>query len=125
MIENGENHMSKITILHNPRCSKSREALAIAEENGSEIEIVKYLDDTPSKEELKSIYKMLGLSSVREWMRIKEDIYKELELSKEDDEEKLFDAMVKYPKLIERPVIIKGKKAIIGRPTSIIEDFIK
>jgi len=117
--------MSKITILHNPRCSKSREALAIAEENGSEIEIVKYLDDTPSKEELKSIYKMLGLSSVREWMRTKEDIYKELELSKEDDEEKLFDAMVKYPKLIERPVIIKGKKAIIGRPTSIIEDFIK
>ena len=67
---------------------------------------------------------MLGLSA-RELMRIKEDIYKELNLKEEQDEEKLIASMVEYPKLIERPIIIKDGKAIIGRPTSIVADFIR
>jgi len=117
--------MSQTVIWHNPRCSKSREAVAISEELNAKSEIVKYLDETPSKEELKQVLKMLGFSSAREWMRTKEDIYKELNLKEESDEERLLDAMVAHPKLIERPVIIKGEKAIIGRPTSIIADFIK
>ena len=116
--------MIKTTIWHNPRCSKSREAVSISEEIGMESTIIKYLDTKPNKDELKSVLKMLGFSSAREWMRVKEDIYKELNLKEESDEEKLLDAMLANPKLIERPVIIKGDKAIIGRPTSIIADFI-
>ena len=117
--------MAKTTIWHNPRCSKSREAVSISEEVGVDTQLLKYLDETPSKEELKKVLKMLGFASAREWMRTKEDIYKELDLANESDEEKLLDAMVANPKLIERPVLIKGNKAIIGRPTSIIADFLK
>jgi len=117
--------MQNIQIWHNPRCSKSREALKISEEVGVESDIVKYLDEKPSKEELTKVLKLLGFSSAREWMRTKEDIYKELDLKNVEDEEALLDAMVENPKLIERPVIIKGDKAIIGRPTEIIADFLK
>jgi len=117
--------MAKTTIWHNPRCSKSREAVSISEEVGVDTQLLKYLDETPSKEELKEVLKMLGFASAREWMRTKEDIYKELDLANETDEEKLLDAMLANPKLIERPVLIKGNKAIIGRPTSIIADFLK
>lgn len=107
--------MEKITIWHNPRCSKSREALLLLEDNGCEKEVVKYLESTPSKEELKNVLSMLGISA-RELMRTKEDLYKELDLQNETDEEKLIGAMVANPKLIERPVVIKNGKAIIARP---------
>ena len=107
--------MKDITIWHNPRCSKSRQALAILDENGCEKEIVKYLEQTPNKSEIKKVLGMLGLSA-RELMRTKEDIYKELDLKNEHNEEKLIEAMANNPKLIERPVIIKGNKAIIARP---------
>ena len=116
--------MEKVTIWHNPRCSKSREAISIAEENNANSEVFKYLDANPSVDELKTVLSMLGFSSAREWMRTKEDIYKELDLKNENDEEKLLLAMAQNPKLIERPVLIKNNKAIIGRPTSIIADFL-
>lgn len=115
----------KTTIWHNPRCSKSREAVALAEEGGADNEIRKYLDDAPNLAELKDVFEMLQLSSVREWMRTGESIYKELNLKDEIDEDKLLQAMLDNPKLIQRPVLIKGNKAIIGRPFSIIEDFLK
>ena len=117
--------MTKTTIWHNPRCSKSREALSIADENGVEVTIIKYLNESPSREELSETLKLLGFSTAREWMRTKEDIYKELNLQDIEDEEKLLEAMFQNPKLMERPVIIKGNKAIIGRPTSIIAEFLK
>jgi arsenate reductase len=107
--------MSKLTILHNPRCSKSREALKILEENGVNAEIVKYLDTPPSEDEIKNILKMLGISA-RKLMRTKEDIYKELKLKDVTDEDALIKAMVEHPKLIERPIVIKDGKAVIGRP---------
>ena len=107
--------MSKVTIYHNPRCSKSREALKLLEEQGADVEVVKYLDTPPSKEELKSLLKMLGISA-RELMRTKEAIYKELGLGDVEDEEKLIEAMVEHPRLIERPIVIKDGKAVIGRP---------
>ncbi len=107
--------MSKVTIYHNPRCSKSREALKLLEEQGADVEVVKYLDTPPSKEELKSLLKMLGISA-RELMRTKEAIYKELGLGDVEDEEKLIEAMVAHPRLIERPIVIKDGKAVIGRP---------
>jgi len=117
--------MNDVKIWHNPRCSKSREAISILEESNCESEVVKYLEEELSKERIKETLKLLGFSSAREWMRTKEAIYKELNLQEESNEEKLIEAMVANPKLIERPVIIKGDKAIIGRPTSIIKDFLK
>jgi len=118
--------MNKLTILHNPRCSKSREALKILEQNDMNVKIVKYLEERPSKEQLKNILKMLGYKSAKEMMRTKEAIYKELDLKNEHDEDKLIEAMVKHPKLIERPIIIKNdKEAIIARPPEKAKEFLK
>ncbi len=115
--------MNIITIWHNPRCSKSREALSILEENGCDKNIVKYLDENIDYIQLKETLTLLGLKP-RELMRTKEDIYKELDLINEHDEDRLIDAMVANPILIERPIIFKGNKAIIGRPTSRIIEFL-
>lgn len=115
--------MQEITIWHNPKCSKSREAMKILEDNECEAEVVKYLESNPNETEIKTILKMLGVTP-RELMRQKEDIYKELKLKDETDDQKLILAMVEHPKLIERPVIIKGDKAIIGRPTEKIAEFL-
>ncbi len=115
--------MKKITIWHNPKCSKSREAMSILEENSCESEIVKYLETKPNTQEIKDILNMLGLNA-RDLMRTKEDIYKELNLKDENNEERLIEAMAEHQKLIERPIIIKEGKAIIGRPTSRIAEFL-
>ena len=113
--------MQNVKIWHNPRCSKSRSAVALLEEKGVEAEIVKYLETPPTKEELREMLKMLDISA-RELMRTKEDVYKALNLKEENDEDKLIDAMVSNPKLIERPIVIKNGKAAIGRPVeNIIE----
>jgi len=113
--------MANVTIWHNPRCSKSRNAVALLEEKGIEHEVVKYLDTPPTREELVEVLKMLGLSA-RELMRTKEELYKELKLKDETEEEKLIAAMVENPRLIERPIVIKNGKAAIGRP---IENIIE
>jgi len=108
--------MEKITIWHNPRCSKSRDSFKLLEEKGLEAEVVKYLDEVPTKEELQNMLKMLGMDSAQELMRTKEAIYKELNLKEESSEEALLEAMIANPKLIERPIVIKGNRAVIGRP---------
>jgi len=115
--------MSKVTIWHNPRCSKSRNAVTLLEEQGIETDVVKYLDTPPSKEELVEMLKMLGLSA-RALMRTKEAIYKELGLKDVSDEDALIEAMVANPKLIERPVVIKDGKAAIGRPIENIVELL-
>ncbi len=112
--------MANVTIWHNPRCGKSRDGLKLLEEKGIDAEVVKYLDTPPTKDELVEVLKMLGISA-RELMRTKEAIYKELDLKNENDEDKLIEAMVVNPKLIERPVVIKDGKAAIGRPLENIE----
>jgi len=117
--------MEKVEIWHNPRCSKSREALAILDELETPKEVVKYLEEHPSKEQLKNVLSMLGYKSARDMMRTKEAIYKELNLKEEHDEEKLLDAMAEHPKLIERPIIIKGDKAIIARPPQKAKEFLE
>jgi arsenate reductase len=116
--------MANITIWHNPRCSKSRNAVTLLEEKGIEADVVKYLDTPPTKEELVALLKMLGISA-RELMRTKEAIYKELNLKEETDEEKLIEAMVENPKLIERPIVMKHGKAAIGRPIENIVELLK
>ncbi|PSW03992.1 arsenate reductase (glutaredoxin) [Photobacterium lipolyticum] len=114
-----------VTIYHNPRCSKSRQTLALIEEQGVAPEIVKYLDDTPTADELKGLFAKLGYSSVREMMRTKEDVYKELSLGEDSvTEEQLFDAMAANPKLIERPIVVNGDKAAIGRPPEQVLDIL-
>ncbi len=116
--------MSKVQIWHNPRCSKSRNALALLEEKGVEAEVVKYLETPHNSEEIKTLLNMLGIDA-RALMRTKEEIYKELNLKEVEDEEKLIAAMVENPKLIERPIVIKDGKAAIGRPIENIIEFIK
>lgn len=107
----------QVTIYHNPRCSKSRETLALLQEQGIEPQIIQYIDTPPDAATLKTLLKELGFSSARQLMRHKEDLYKELNLADESlTEDQLIDAMVNHPKLIERPIVVKGKKARIGRP---------
>ncbi|WP_373029417.1 arsenate reductase (glutaredoxin) [Sulfurovum sp.] len=115
--------MANVTIWHNPRCSKSRNAAALLEEKGIDAEVVKYLDTPPTKEELTAVLKMLGITA-RELMRTKEDIYKELNLKEVTDEDKLIEAMVENPKLIERPIVMKDGKAAIGRPLENIVEIL-
>lgn len=115
--------MQEITIWHNPKCSKSREAMEILQDNKCEAKVVKYLEEKPDAKKIKAILKMLGITP-RELMRTKEDIYKELNLKDETNDEALIEAMAKHPKLIERPIIIKGNRAIIGRPVERIAEFL-
>ena len=105
-----------LSIYHNPRCSKSRQALQLLEEKGVRPEIVKYLDTPPDHATLARILEMLGLEP-RELMRKKEKEYKELGLNDPQlTREQLIDAMVAHPRLIERPIVIKDGKAALGRP---------
>jgi len=107
--------MEKITIWHNPRCSKSRDSFNLLEEKGVKAEVINYLDTVPTKDELKDVLSKLNISA-QELMRSKEAIYKELNLAEVSDENILIEAMIANPKLIERPIVIKGDKAVIGRP---------
>ncbi|MCO6488021.1 MAG: arsenate reductase (glutaredoxin) [Phaeodactylibacter sp.] len=110
-------------IYHNPRCRKSRETLAILEGKGLKPEIVLYLESPPSREELKEILKMLGMKA-SELVRQGEQIYKDNFKGKVLPEEEWLDALVSYPKLIERPIVIRGKKAVIGRPPEKVEELL-
>lgn len=113
-----------IKIYHNPRCSKSRQTLALLEENGYEPTVVEYLKTPPNEKELKDILKMLGISA-REIMRIKEAEYKDNGLNDETLSEKdLINAMIEFPKLIERPIVVANKKAAIGRPPESVLDIL-
>lgn len=114
-----------ITIYHNPRCSKSRQTLALLEEKGITPTIVKYLDDTPSAEQIQTLLSQLGYTSAREMMRTKEALYKELELGGADiTEQQLIDAMAANPKLIERPIVVNGDRAAMGRPPEQVLDIL-
>lgn len=105
-----------VTILHNPRCSKSRATLSLLRENGVEPEIIDYLETPPSESELKDILAKLAMRP-RDIMRRGEKIYKELELNDDSlPDNALVTAMVGHPILIERPIVIKGDKAALGRP---------
>ena len=106
-----------IKIWHNNRCSKSREAKAILEESSEEFEIFEYLKEELSGDDLRDIVKMLDLSDVRDMMRVDEDEYKMLDLANENkSSDELIGAMVLFPKLIQRPIIVKDGKAVIARP---------
>ncbi len=106
----------KVTIYHNPRCSKSRQTLKLLQDNGIEPEIVEYLDTPPSAKQLEKVLKMLGVEP-DELMRKNEAVYKELGIKGGGFSRKqLIELMVENPKLIERPIVIKGGRAALGRP---------
>lgn len=105
-----------ITIYHNPRCSKSREALSILNDHRAAPQVVNYLETPPTVEELRRLLQMLGLAA-RGLIRTGEAEYKDLGLDDPAlDEETLIKAMVEHPRLIQRPIVVHGNRAILGRP---------
>ncbi|PNE02935.1 arsenate reductase [Alcanivorax sp. MD8A] len=117
--------MTDYTIYHNPRCSKSRQTLALLEDNGVAPTIVKYLDDTPDASTLTTLVEQLGLGRAHDLVRNKEADYKSAGLSKDSSDDDVIAAMVQYPKLIERPIVVKGNKAVLGRPPENVLDLLK
>lgn len=108
--------MEAITIYHNPRCSKSRATLALLEENDVSPEIVYYLETPPSSEELKELLSKLGLG-IRDILRNNEAEYSELGLDDPSlSDEIIFDIVCRHPNLIQRPIVVQGERAILGRP---------
>ncbi len=115
-----------VTIYHNPRCSKSRETLNLLKDNGVEPQVVLYLETPPDADTLRTLLGQLGMSSARELMRQKEDLYKELELADSAlSEAQLIQAMVEHPKLIERPIVVANGQARIGRPPEQVLEIVK
>lgn len=114
---------SEVIIFHNPKCSKSREALQLLNEKNSSIKVVEYLKNIPSKEELKEILKMLSISAL-DIMRKNEDEFKTHVKDKNLNENELIDLLIKFPKLIERPIVINNGKAVIGRPPALVLDIV-
>ncbi|PLB17689.1 MAG: Arsenate reductase [Flavobacteriaceae bacterium FS1-H7996/R] len=112
-----------IKILHNSRCSKSRCGLELLEQSGKPFEIIKYLENPLSTKELKDLIKLLGIKPI-DLVRKNEAIWKTEFKDKTLTDDQIIEAMVKNPKLIERPIIVNGNKAVIGRPTEKISEII-
>ncbi|MEH0832263.1 arsenate reductase (glutaredoxin) [Pectobacterium cacticida] len=116
---------ASVTIYHNPRCSKSRETLALLQERNITPNIVLYLDTPPDAATLAQLVRQLGFSSARQLMRTKEEVYRQLALSAPSlTEAQLIQAMVNNPKLIERPIVVAGGQARIGRPPEQVLDIL-
>jgi arsenate reductase len=105
--------MAKVTIYHNPRCTKSRQTLALLQEKGVEPEVVEYLNEPPDAATLASLVKKLGIEPAR---LIRKKEYRELGLPETDDADELLALMAANPKIIERPIVVVGQQARLGRP---------
>ncbi|MHA7058884.1 arsenate reductase (glutaredoxin) [Aquimarina sp. M1] len=111
------------TIYHNPRCSKSRQCLAILEDKKEDLEIVKYLETPFTEEKLAKIIQVLGIKPI-DLVRKNEAIWKQKFKGKELTDKELIKVMCEHPKLIERPIVLKNSKAIIGRPPEKVVDIL-
>lgn len=109
-------------IYHNPRCRKSRETIALIQEEGKEVEIVEYLKDIPTKNQLNDILMKLNLN-VKDIIRKNEAIYKEQFKGKNFNDEEWIQILIENPKLIERPIVVRGNKAVIGRPPETVKEL--
>ncbi len=112
------------TILHNSRCGKSREAMKILEESNKEFTVREYLKDPLNKEEIVSILGKLNVQPI-DIIRTNEEEWKTNYKGKELSNDELIDAMIAYPKLIQRPIIFDEKSGVIGRPTELVKEFIQ
>lgn len=115
--------MSEYTIYHNPRCSKSRNTLALLQEKGIEPHVVLYLETQPSEAEIQVLLKKLGLTAA-ELVRRGEAEFRAAGLGADSSAEQLLTAMAAHPKLIERPIVVRGERAIIGRPPETVLELI-
>ena len=117
--------MSKVTIYHNPRCSKSRQTLDLIQRAGIEPEIIRYLEDPPSATRIEALCTAMGKTPL-EIMRTKEARFKELGLSKKDDRpsSEWFRLMADNPVLLERPIVVNGEKVAMGRPPENVLDIL-
>ena len=117
--------MTQPRIYHNPRCSKSRQTLALLEERGHTPEVVRYLDDPPSADELDALLTKLGREPLQV-IRTKEAVFKELGLSAQDDRPRgeWLALMAAHPILIERPILMRGERAVIGRPPERVDEIL-
>ncbi len=113
---------SELVLLHNPRCSKSRAAKRLLEEHGVAFRERRYLDDPLSRDELEELARRLGRPP-REWVRTKEPAFVEAGLDAASDDS-LLDALARYPVLMERPIAIRGDRAVVGRPTEKLLDLL-
>ena len=116
--------MKKVTIYHNNRCSKSRQALCLLDECNADIEVVQYINDPMSKSTLKSILKKLGYTA-DQLLRKNEQVYKDLVKGKSLTEDALIDLMLLNPKLIERPIVVFDNTAFVARPPELVKDFFR
>lgn len=105
----------KTVIYYNPKCSKCRMTLKLLHEQGQQPAVIEYLRDTPSRSELRDVLSQLGMAA-SQLLRTRESAYREAGLDESSSEEEILDAMMKYPVLIERPIVIRGDKAVIARP---------
>jgi len=110
-------------IYHNPRCSKSRQSLQLLQDKGINPEIIEYLKTPPSADEITELIAMLGIKP-EALIRKGEAVFKENFKGKTLTDQQWIEAMAKFPKLIERPIVVEGKKAVIGRPPTLVLDLI-
>jgi arsenate reductase len=113
-----------VTIYHNPRCSKSRQTLQLLQEKGIEPAVTLYLETPPDAATVKDLLAKLGFKGARELMRTKEAVYKERGLKDVTDEAALIQAMADHPILIERPIVVAGDKARLGRPPEAVLEIV-
>jgi arsenate reductase len=116
--------METLTIYHNPRCSKSRAALALLQERKVPLRIVEYLKDPPTRAELAALRRQLGLPAAK-WIRKNEPEFKKAGLGADSPEDKMLDAMAEHPILIERPIVVRNDHAVVGRPPERVLDLLQ
>ncbi len=114
-----------ITIWHNTRCGKSRDSKNLLDEMGVEYEVFEYLKSEFSANDIKELMQKLGISDVRDMLRTKEKEYKELEIKDESKtQDEIINLVVQNPKLVERPIVIQGDRAVIGRPIDNVKELL-
>ena len=116
--------MSELTIYHNPACSKSRETLALIRERGFEPHIVEYLKTPPSEAELSAIVRKLGIKPL-ELVRRNEQIFKDQYAGQKRGDKEWIKAMIEHPILMQRPIVVRGEEAVIGRPPEDVKPLLK
>lgn len=116
--------MSEVTIYHNPRCSKSRQTLQLLEQHGVQPKLHLYLRDALSAAAISRLLQQLGFASARELLRSKEPLCAELGLNADTSEQQLIDAMAAHPQLIERPIVVVGQRAKLGRPPEAVLELL-
>lgn len=114
--------MSDVTIYHNSRCSKSRQALELLQERGLDIDVVEYLKNPPDKKALRALHKKLGVNA-HDMLRSNETEYTESGLGDSSSDEEVYAAIARFPKLLERPIVVRGSKAVIARPLEKLENL--